>query len=75
VSYPSRWPVRMTPILRIADIDRMMDIMMMSLMNGKERELQEWRTLFEQADSRFTWNGGSRPDGSRLWIIKATWEP
>jgi hypothetical protein len=48
---------------------------MMVLMNGKERGLQEWKTLFKQADSRFTWNGGSRPDGSRLWIIQATWEP
>jgi hypothetical protein len=53
----------------------MMDIMMMSLMNGKERELDQWQALFEQADSRFVWNGGSKPDGSRLWIIKATWQP
>ncbi|CZR64036.1 related to sterigmatocystin 7-O-methyltransferase precursor [Phialocephala subalpina] len=62
---------------RLADesYERMMDIMMMSLMNGKERGLDEWKALFEQADSRFKWNGGSRPDGSRLWIIKATWEP
>ena len=51
-----------------------MGIMMMTLMNGKERGLQEWKALFEQADSRFIWNSGSKPDGSRLWIIKATWE-
>jgi hypothetical protein len=54
-------------------IDRMMDIMMMSLMNGKERELEQWKALFEQADSRFKWHGGNKPDGSRLWIIKASW--
>ena len=48
---------------------------MMSLMNAKERGLEEWKALFEQADPGFTWNGGSRPDGSRLWIIEATWEP
>jgi hypothetical protein len=53
----------------------MMDIMMMSLMNGKERELEQWKALFEQADSRFKWHGGNKPDGSRLWIIKASWEP
>jgi hypothetical protein len=53
----------------------MMDIMMMSLMNAKERGLEEWKALFERADPGFTWNGGSRPDGSRLWIIEATWEP
>ena len=56
-------------------LDRMMDIMMMSLMNGKERELDQWKALFEQADPRFKWQGGSKPDGSRLWIIKASWEP
>ncbi|KUJ14270.1 O-methyltransferase [Mollisia scopiformis] len=62
---------------RLADesYERMMDIMMMSLMNGKERGLEEWKALFEQADPRFAWNGGTRPDGSRLWIIESTWEP
>ena len=60
---------------RITDLNRMMDIMMLSLMNGKERELDQWKALFEQADPRFKWNGGSKPDGSRLWIYKVTWEP
>jgi hypothetical protein len=55
--------------------DRMMDVMMMSLMNGKERELEEWKALFEQADPRYKWAGAIRPDGSRLWIYTATWEP
>jgi hypothetical protein len=48
---------------------------MMSLMNAKERGLEDWKALFQKADSRFKWNGGRRPDGSRLWIIEATWEP
>jgi hypothetical protein len=48
---------------------------MMSLMNGKERGLEEWNAVFKQADSRFAWNGGSKPDGSRLWIIEAIWKP
>lgn len=62
---------------RLADesYERMTDIMMMSLMNGKERELNQWKALFEQADPRFKWSGGSRPDGSRLWIYIVTWEP
>ncbi|PMD32095.1 O-methyltransferase [Hyaloscypha variabilis F] len=62
---------------RLADesYERMMDIMMMSLMNGKERELEQWKALFEQADPRFKWGGGSKPDGSRLWIYSVTWEP
>jgi hypothetical protein len=60
---------------RITDLNRMMDIMMLSLMNGKERELDQWKALFEQADPRFKWNGGSKPDGSRLWIYSVTWQP
>ncbi|RDW65978.1 hypothetical protein BP6252_09613 [Coleophoma cylindrospora] len=55
--------------------ERMMDIMMLALMNGKERGLEEWRALFKQADPRYSWNGGFRPDGSRLWILEATWKP
>ncbi len=60
---------------KITDRIRMMDIMMMSLMNGKERELEQWKALFEQADPRFKWGGGSKPEGSRLWIYSVTWEP
>jgi hypothetical protein len=61
-------------VLRVINIGRMMDIMMMSLTNGKERELEQWKALFEQTDSCFKWDGGCKPDGSRLWIIKAAWE-
>ena len=60
---------------KITNVNRMTDIMMMSLMNGKERGLNQWKALFEQADPRFKWSGGSRPDGSRLWIYIVTWEP
>lgn len=59
----------------VTNVYRMMDIMMMALMNGKERTIEDWKILFNKADSRFTWNGGNRPDGSRLWIITTTWEP
>jgi hypothetical protein len=60
---------------KITNVNRMVDMMMMSLMNGKERELDQWKALFEQADPRFKWNGGIKPDGSRLCICIATWEP
>lgn len=52
-----------------------MHIMMISLMNGKERDLDEWKALFEQVDSHFEWNGEMRPDGCKLWTIKAAWKP
>lgn len=62
-------------LYEITNVDRTMDIMMMSLMNGKERDLDQWKALFEQADSRFKWSSGNKPNGSRLWIYVVTWEP
>lgn len=53
----------------------MMDVMMMALLNGKERGADEWKELFKQADPRFKWNGSNRPEGSLLWITEVTWEP
>lgn len=55
--------------------DRWMDIMMMALVNGKEREVGEWGGLFNKADQRFKFLGASKPNGSRLWIVEAKWEP
>ncbi|TAQ85329.1 hypothetical protein B7494_g6337 [Chlorociboria aeruginascens] len=54
---------------------RIMDIMSLCLTNSKEREEEEWKLLFEQADSRFKWLGAKLPEGSRLWIIDAVWVP
>lgn len=48
-----------------------MEIMIRSLMNGKEIELEHWKALFEQADSRFKWLVCSKPGESRLWITAA----
>lgn len=50
-----------------------MDLTMLELQNSQERELGQWEALFQKADSRFEFLGGSQPAGSRLWIIKARW--
>lgn len=47
----------------------------MCLTNSKEREQEDWRSLFEEADPRFKWLGAKLPEGSRLWIIDSVWEP
>jgi hypothetical protein len=52
-----------------------MDFMSMFLTNSKEREQEEWRALFEQADPRFKWLGATLPQGSCLWILDTVWEP
>lgn len=50
-----------------------MDLTMLEIQNSRERELDEWALLFKEADSRFEFLGGSRPTGSRLWILQARW--
>ncbi len=63
------------PLTRSADVaNRSMDLTMMELQNSRERELEDWETLFAQADRRFSWKGGKQPRGSRLWILEAVWE-
>jgi hypothetical protein len=53
---------------------RAMDLTMLEIGNAKERDLDEWTNLFEEADSRFIFQGIKQPLDSRLAIIEATWE-
>ena len=53
--------------------DRSMDLTMLELQNSKERELDDWKALFNEADERFEFLGGEQPAGSRLWILRAKW--
>ena len=46
---------------------------MLSILNARERDADEWRWLFEEADPRFTFLGVKRPKGSDLAIIEAVW--
>jgi hypothetical protein len=41
--------------------------------NGKERDLQEWKDLFESADPRFRVNGVNKSPGSALSVLEAIW--
>ncbi|PHH65202.1 hypothetical protein CDD81_3061 [Ophiocordyceps australis] len=54
---------------------RSMDMVMMVLLNAEEREENEFRALFEQADARFTFKGVTRTEGCRMSIVEAVWEP
>ncbi|EED16326.1 O-methyltransferase, putative [Talaromyces stipitatus ATCC 10500] len=53
---------------------RAMDLTMLEIGNSKERALDEWISLFAQADSRFIFKGMRQPPGSRLAILEVTWE-
>jgi O-methyltransferase domain len=54
---------------------RSLDLCMMAMFNSKERTVEEWKALFQEADPRFRFLSAKRPEGSLLWIIEAVWEP
>ncbi|KAH3967279.1 hypothetical protein HBI24_208500 [Parastagonospora nodorum] len=54
---------------------RTMDLSMLELHNGKERDADDWRKLFEDCDPRFKFEEIIRPPGSKLGIIQVVWEP
>jgi len=47
---------------------------MLEIGNAKERCLEEWKGLFEEADSRFVFKGMKQPPGSSLAILEMSWE-
>ena len=53
---------------------RAMDVTMLEIGNAKERDLDEWRSLFAHADTRFKFKGITQPEGSDLALIEAVWE-
>lgn len=46
---------------------------LISILAVGERELEEWKTIFRQADERFIFKGASQPEGSTHWILEAEW--
>ncbi|KAK3365152.1 S-adenosyl-L-methionine-dependent methyltransferase [Lasiosphaeria ovina] len=54
---------------------RRMDIVMLALLNAQERTEAEFRELFRTASDGFVFKGVTRPDGCRMSIIEAVWQP
>ncbi|KAF2791438.1 putative O-methyltransferase [Melanomma pulvis-pyrius CBS 109.77] len=54
---------------------RTMDLSMLELHNGKERDADDWEKLFSDCDPRFKFLGTTRVPGSRLGVVEAKWEP
>ncbi|CAD6565805.1 MAG: hypothetical protein ASARMPREDX12_006780 [Alectoria sarmentosa] len=52
---------------------RAADLNMLGAFNSRERDLEEWKHLFQEADSRFDFIGVEEPRGSALAIIEARW--
>ncbi|GAW18307.1 hypothetical protein ANO14919_077820 [Xylariales sp. No.14919] len=49
------------------------DLVMTSIQNAKERELEDWVNLFRLADERFEFQGVTQPPGSFNALLVATW--
>ena len=52
---------------------RGMDLNMLSILNARERDADEWGALFAEADPRFEFQGVKRSNGSYLAIMEAIW--
>lgn len=48
---------------------------MLELHNGKERDLEDWKQLFDEADRRFKLLNVHQSPQSRLAIIEFVWDP
>ncbi|CZR63074.1 related to sterigmatocystin 7-O-methyltransferase precursor [Phialocephala subalpina] len=59
-------------------IIRSMDLVMLTLLNARERSEGEFRELFERAsegfEGGFRFLGSRRPEGCRMSIVEAVWE-
>jgi len=55
-------------------IIRTMDLVMLTLLNARERTAGDFEDLFKNADARFKFLGVTRPKGCRMSIIEAIWE-
>lgn len=54
---------------------RMMDLTMLELHNGKERDGEDWAKLFAECDGRFWFEGARALPGAALGLVEAVWDP
>ncbi|RDA91224.1 hypothetical protein CP533_3406, partial [Ophiocordyceps camponoti-saundersi (nom. inval.)] len=54
---------------------RGMDMIMLALLNAQERDENQFRDLFREADERFVFKGVTRSDDCRMCVVEAIWEP
>ncbi|KAI9832129.1 MAG: hypothetical protein M1819_004480 [Sarea resinae] len=54
---------------------RTMDLMMMALLNARERSVADFAELFAAADPRLKFSRAIHPEKSNLWIVEAIFDP
>lgn len=53
---------------------RSFDLVMSTIQNARERELEDWKELFSKADARFRFEGLTSPPGSNHSLLVAVWD-
>ncbi len=59
-----------TVSLRQEALERATDLGKLQLLNGKERDLRDWKMLFEQVDTKLVLKATTKPVGSTLSILE-----
>lgn len=54
---------------------RTLDVVMLTVTNSRERELDDWKDLFRNADPIYKFLRAWKPIKSQLWFIEAEWDP
>jgi hypothetical protein len=57
----------------VTDHPRTMDLLQFVTINGREREVEDWKDLFKRADERFHFLQAWKPEKSHMWLIEAIW--
>lgn len=50
-----------------------MGLTILEIGNAEERNIEEWKSLFDQADGRFILQAMVQPPGSNLAILEVEW--
>ena len=51
-----------------------MDLIQFVVVNGREREEEDWKSLLKQADERFQFVKAWKPEKSHMWLIEAIFQ-
>ena len=50
-------------------------MIMLEVLNARERDEEDYQQLFAEVDSRFKYQGCRRLEGYRMGVVEAIWEP
>lgn len=67
----NRWSLEVDADYQADKSFRSLDLLMLQALNARERDLDEWKELFREADERFVWKQATA--SGKMWIMEAEW--